>query len=129
MVKQIDEGQGLAGTLLNDTVFAYGLQEVMHDLQTTGEELSSLSSSLRSSLEGIDKGEGLVNTLMHDPGASEDLKQTLDNLNKGTAMFNENMEAMRHNFLFRKYFKKQEKQGESIDTASQKANAITKGTQ
>ena len=118
MVGQINEGQGLAGTLLKDTIFAQGLQQVMTDLQATGTELSTLSSSLRTSLEGIDQSDGLINTLMHDSSASYDLKQTLENLNHGTARFNENMEAMKHNFLFRKYFKKQEKQKKSIDTAT-----------
>jgi phospholipid/cholesterol/gamma-HCH transport system substrate-binding protein len=36
--------------------------------------------------------------------------QTLKNVEQGTARFNENMEAMKHNFLFRGYFRKQEKE-------------------
>ncbi len=33
----------------------------------------------------------------------------MDNLQKGTDGFNQNMEALKHNFLFRGYFKNQEK--------------------
>ena len=35
---------------------------------------------------------------------------SLDNIQKGTDGFNQNMEALKHNFLLRGYFKKQEKQ-------------------
>ncbi|HCW07282.1 MAG TPA: MCE family protein, partial [Cytophagales bacterium] len=32
---------------------------------------------------------------------------------QGTQRFNENMEALKHNFLFRGYFKKQEKEAKA----------------
>ncbi|MGI9543886.1 MAG: MlaD family protein [Cyclobacteriaceae bacterium] len=118
MMSQVNQGQGLAGTLLKDTVFAQSLHAIMGNLEITGKELNELSTNLRTSLEGIDQGDGLINTLVHDSSASNDLKHTLENLNKGTAKFNENMEAMKHNFLFRKYFKKQEKQKKSVDAAA-----------
>ena len=34
----------------------------------------------------------------------------MTNINEASAKLNENMEAMRHNFLFKGYFKKQEKE-------------------
>ncbi|MND09345.1 hypothetical protein D3C83_325920 [compost metagenome] len=38
------------------------------------------------------------------------LNASLDNIQKGTDAFNQNMEALKHHFLLRGYFKKQEKQ-------------------
>jgi phospholipid/cholesterol/gamma-HCH transport system substrate-binding protein len=38
------------------------------------------------------------------------MNRTLDNVEKGTAAFNENMVAMRQHFLFKGYFKKQDKE-------------------
>jgi phospholipid/cholesterol/gamma-HCH transport system substrate-binding protein len=43
---------------------------------------------------------------------AKDLKETISNLNKGTAKFDENMEALKHSFLTKKYFKEQEKEKE-----------------
>jgi phospholipid/cholesterol/gamma-HCH transport system substrate-binding protein len=47
---------------------------------------------------------------MKDSVMAERLRRTLEHVEEGTAAFNLNMEAMRHNFLFRGYFKKLEKQ-------------------
>jgi phospholipid/cholesterol/gamma-HCH transport system substrate-binding protein len=38
------------------------------------------------------------------------LHVSLDNIQTGTNGFNQNMEALKHNFLFKKYFRKLEKQ-------------------
>lgn len=40
----------------------------------------------------------------------EKVNATLDNIQQGTDGFNQNMEALKHNFLFRGYFKKLERQ-------------------
>jgi hypothetical protein len=49
--------------------------------------------------------------------------QTLDNRNEGTTRFNENMAALKHNFRFRRYFKKMEK-GEEKEKLSASANFV-----
>jgi phospholipid/cholesterol/gamma-HCH transport system substrate-binding protein len=46
---------------------------------------------------------------LNDTAVSGNIRRTLANVEKGSASFNENMEAMKHNFFFRGYFKKQEK--------------------
>ena len=60
-------------------------------------------------MEGINLEEGLLGVILKDSLSAENLQQTILNINTGTDLFNENMEAMRHHFLFRRYFKKQEK--------------------
>ena len=39
--------------------------------------------------------------------AAQDVREILQNLNVGSARLNENMEALKHNFLFRGYFRKE----------------------
>ena len=51
-----------------------------------------------------------VGVLLHDEETAGDIRQTIRNLETSTARFSENMEAIRHNFLFRRYFKKLEKE-------------------
>jgi|GEM_PF-6923562 len=41
--------------------------------------------------------------------SADRLRATIENAEKGTAAFVEDMEALKSNFLFRRYFKKQEK--------------------
>ena len=42
------------------------------------------------------------------------LNSSLDNIQKGTDGFNQSMEALKHNFLLRGYFRKQEKKKKMI---------------
>jgi phospholipid/cholesterol/gamma-HCH transport system substrate-binding protein len=46
---------------------------------------------------------------MHDEQAGNDLKGTLDNLNQGSLLLAEDLEAAKHNFLLRGFFRKQER--------------------
>ena len=52
---------------------------------------------------------GTVNTLLTDTTMSRQMRQSLTNVEQGTAGFNQSMEALKHNFLFYGYFRRQEK--------------------
>ena len=60
----------------------------------------------------INGGNGTLGRLIQDTTIAENLNQTIVNLKKGTKGLGENMEAAKHNFLFRGYFKKKEKAAE-----------------
>jgi phospholipid/cholesterol/gamma-HCH transport system substrate-binding protein len=60
----------------------------------------------------INNGKGTVNVLLKDSMLAARLNASLDNIQQGTDGFNQNMEALKHNFLFRGYFKKLERQKE-----------------
>ncbi|HZY80592.1 MAG TPA: ATP-binding cassette domain-containing protein [Cyclobacteriaceae bacterium] len=47
-----------------------------------------------------------IGVLLTDTTASKNLSQSIDNIEQGTGRFNENMEALKSNFLFRRYFRK-----------------------
>ncbi|MBS1643789.1 MAG: MCE family protein, partial [Bacteroidetes bacterium] len=57
----------------------------------------------------LNKKDNALGVLLNDPSVASDLKQTLQNLNQGTAKLDTNMEALQHNFLFRGFFKKKKK--------------------
>lgn len=57
-------------------------------------------------------GGGSVGLVLTDTLFRETLLRSAVNIEQGTAGFNENMEALKANFLFRKYFKKLEKKKE-----------------
>ncbi len=58
------------------------------------------------------EGEGAINYLSNDKEFVKELEETVKNINEGTDKFNQNMEALKHNFLTRGYFRKLEKQKE-----------------
>jgi phospholipid/cholesterol/gamma-HCH transport system substrate-binding protein len=50
-----------------------------------------------------------VGVLLHDQQSADNLRATMENLQSGTQKFDEDMEALQHNFLFRGFFRKKAK--------------------
>lgn len=120
VVAGVRAGEGSVGTLLRDTTFALELNQAVGKLRDVENQADRLAQNMDAlvkevdhtvkSLQGdINQGPGPANLLMKDSLAAARLQNTLGNLEQGTARFSENMEALKHNFLFRRYFKKQEK--------------------
>lgn len=116
IVTDVKNGKGSVGALLKDTSFAKNLNEAILKIKTVGEEADSITREINKLVAGISKdintGRGTVNALLKDSMMVIKLNLSLDNIQKGTDGFNQNMEALKHNFLFRGYFRKQEKQKE-----------------
>jgi phospholipid/cholesterol/gamma-HCH transport system substrate-binding protein len=114
IVRDVKDGKGSVGTLLRDTGIVYNLNTTLSQLQNVADEADKLAGDLDKVIKNIDHeiqyGKGPMNAILKDTAMVNKLNQTLDNVEKGTASFNENMEAAKHNFLFRGYFKKQEKE-------------------
>ena len=58
----------------------------------------------------IKDGKGVLNKVATDTILANQLMKTMKNIEEGTEKFNENMEALKHNFLTRGYFRKLERQ-------------------
>lgn len=108
------KGEGTLATLLTDTTLVVELEQAVRKIKSVETSAERLVNDLDAIAVSVDKdmnqGEGTVNALLKDSLMAERLRQTIDNVEKGTAAFNENMIAMRHNFLFKRYFKKLEKE-------------------
>ncbi|HEX5168515.1 MAG TPA: MlaD family protein [Cyclobacteriaceae bacterium] len=110
LIQRLKQGDGLAGTLITDSLLVQNLRSSLGDLQLASQNAVKVTSELSDMVNKIEEGEGTTGRLLSDTTWSAKLYETLVNIEEGTARFNENMEAMRHNFLFRGYFKKQEKE-------------------
>ena len=99
----------MASTILNDSVLSKRLKAAIANIQQVSEHTSQLTSNLNEMLKQVKKGQGAAGVILSDTATERKLKQTIFNLEQGTARFNEDMEAMKSNFLTRSYFKKQEK--------------------
>jgi phospholipid/cholesterol/gamma-HCH transport system substrate-binding protein len=114
MVADVKAGKGNAGILLRDSAMSLSLQETIKELEDVATNANRLATDLDKITRNIDRevqqGEGSVNLVLKDTALAGNISRTLVNVEKGTAAFNENMEAMKHNWLFRGYFKKQEKE-------------------
>lgn len=114
LVGDIRKGKGTAGALLADSSIAKDLDQTIRTIASAGnrtqqaaDELSTTISTIRHDLE---QGRGAANAILRDTGIVIKLNASLDNIQKGTNAFSQDMEALKHNFLLRGYFRKLEKQ-------------------
>ena len=109
VIRQIENGNGLAGYLLTDTTFANKFNFAIQGIQQSGENLSHVTEELTHIMRNIQQGEGTLGLVVSDTLFKQNLEVSLDKLKSGLDGFDQNMEALKHNFLFRGYFKKQNK--------------------
>jgi phospholipid/cholesterol/gamma-HCH transport system substrate-binding protein len=120
----MNSGQGVLSYLLNDTTFknqvahiTEGLDTlirqrtdpVLNNMEKASEEIAGASSQINDLIHQIDLNKGLLHKLLRDSIAEADMERALHNLDEGLLRFNETMEALQHNILVRKYFKRQKK--------------------
>jgi phospholipid/cholesterol/gamma-HCH transport system substrate-binding protein len=100
------EGQQLASREPVET------DAIMASLLVTAGNAEIISQQLAEIMTKINGGSGTLGKLIQDTTIAENLNQTIVNLKKSSKGLGENMEAAKHNFLFRGYFKKKEKAAE-----------------
>jgi phospholipid/cholesterol/gamma-HCH transport system substrate-binding protein len=114
MVSQIKQGKGTAGMLLTDTTIAHNLKDAANKIKSASDNANHITVQLNNMVNSLNNdlanGKGPLHTLLKDTTMAGNLSRTMDNLQKGTDGFNQNMEALKHNFLFRGYFKNLDKQ-------------------
>jgi phospholipid/cholesterol/gamma-HCH transport system substrate-binding protein len=110
----VKSGNGSLGMILNDTTLAGRLNEAIAKINKVGVEADVLAGELNQLAAGIrgdvNSGKGPVHALLKDSLLVRKISESLDNIEKGTDGFNQNMDAIKHSFLFRGYFRKLERE-------------------
>ncbi len=109
---KIGDGPGIISFLTEDTTTVWQLQQTMNNLQSASTVVTEITTDLQRLTEQVESGQGTAGLLISDTAFAEDIQQSVDEIQTGISLFNENMEALRHNFLLRRYFKKQAKKAE-----------------
>ncbi|NAS14451.1 MlaD family protein [Poritiphilus flavus] len=110
VIEQMGKGENVAGVLFADSLSTVKMKDVITNLEVSSRSMSSLVQRLDSAVVHLVAEDGVVNYLSRDTVLVGNLKRTMKNIEEGTASFNENMEALKHSFLTRRYFKKMEKE-------------------
>ncbi|MFN7945089.1 MAG: MlaD family protein [Blastocatellia bacterium] len=85
---------------------------VMQTARGAVENVDAMSANLRAVSAKINHGDGTIGALVNDRqvyqslnAATQDIKQTMAAARVGVVSFQENMEALKHNWFFRGFFK------------------------
>jgi phospholipid/cholesterol/gamma-HCH transport system substrate-binding protein len=113
VVEDIKEGKGSVGAVLKDTMYAQNLNDAILKIKSAGSKVDSIALEINEVVMDIKydvkNGKGPYSALLNDSAMVSKINISLDNIQKGTDGFNQNMEALKHNFLLRGYFKKLER--------------------
>lgn len=110
LAARVNAENNMAQVLLSDSLAGQQLKSMINNLEHSSQQMTTITRNLDSLVLGFVNGKGAVNYLATDTTLVNRLDTTMKNIEEGTAKFNENMEALKHNFLTRRYFKKQEKE-------------------
>ncbi|MES2762256.1 MAG: MlaD family protein [Bacteroidota bacterium] len=100
----------LANQLVTDTVVFNSLKGSVKQLNKITDTASVLVSNLNNATRNTKSPIGI---LLHDEETGANLKSTMKSLESGSKKLDEDLEAVQHSFLLRKYFKKKDKKDAS----------------
>lgn len=138
IMDKINKGEGTLGKLIYDSSIADDLSQTIANLKKTSNGLIGtdtmmaklnetagnaqiISKQLSETMHMINEGNGTLGRLIRDTVLAENLNQTLISLKRSSKGLDENMTAVKHNFLFKGYFNRKAK-----DAAEKKENEIEK---
>lgn len=114
------EGQALASAEPVET------DAIMASLKVTAGHAEVISDQLAEIMYQVNNGNGILSRLIRDSSMAGNLDETMLNLKKSSKGLNENMEAAKHNFLFKGYFNKLEKDKQKKLREAQEKKAAEK---
>ncbi len=118
IANNLDQKDNLLNLIASDTTITSEMTSVVTRLDEASRNLHQVTAELKEATSAItsEDAEGPLNALLYDSTITNDMKESIENIRESTILLNENLEAMRDHFLFRKYFKKQEKQQKQNST-------------
>ena len=109
-LEKYGEGLNKKGTLANqlvtDTVVFNSMKNSAIRLQHIADSTAVFITDLKTAAKNPNSPVGV---LLHDEKTGTHIKETIKNLESSSKKLDENLEALKHNFLLRGYFKKKEK--------------------
>jgi phospholipid/cholesterol/gamma-HCH transport system substrate-binding protein len=139
---KVNTGSGTLGRLIHDSIIAQNIDNTVANFKSSSKQLDKMMLSTKDDISGImtsfqvtagnaevstqqledimvklNTGTGTMSRLINDSTTSNDVDETILNLKNSSKSLDENMEALKHNFLFRGYFKKKarEKEAERLE--------------
>ena len=109
LIATLNNKDNLIG-VLKDTSVANKIKTIVVNLERSSNGINKVVTNLNATITNVREGKGALNYLSNDPKLVIKIDSTMTNINQASFRLNEDLEALKHNFLFRGYFKKLEKE-------------------
>jgi phospholipid/cholesterol/gamma-HCH transport system substrate-binding protein len=109
LVAEVNSGEGLVTKLIKDSTYAVTFNNALQNVAEVGVNAKAMSEDLKEVVSKFNDDDNAIGVLLADSTFAHKLRITLDNAQSASVKLDQNMEALRHNFLFRGYFRKQKK--------------------
>ncbi|WP_363317272.1 MlaD family protein [uncultured Lutibacter sp.] len=110
IVTSINFDQSIANLIVNDSIATNQFKSVITNLDSSSKKMDSVITNLNAFITMLQHSEGTLNYLVKDTILVKNIDETIFNIKESSVKLNEDLEALKHNFLFRGYFKKLERQ-------------------
>lgn len=97
--------------------------QIMASLKTSADNAAIITANLADISSRITNGKGALGKLLRDTTLSANISATMKNLKSSSQGLNENMEAAKHSFLLKGFFKKKDKEKKKKEEEAAKKRA------
>lgn len=109
IISKINYDESAAAVILSDTASANKIRQIFTNLEKSSDDINDVTKNLNSYLDEIKSSKGTLNLITQDEKLAREIDSTMISIKEASDKLNQNMEALKHNILFRGYFKKAEK--------------------
>lgn len=95
--------------LASDTVIYRSVKQTLAQLNNASNSVTKFTANLKTVSDKLNQKDNAVGVLLNDSETAASMKITLKNLESGSKKLDEDLEALQHNFLLRRFFKKKAK--------------------
>lgn len=104
--ERLQHSTGLVNELLSDTVIYERLRSAAQRFDEVSAKASMFADTLRVAGRGLNDPNSPAGVILHDGVIADQLQRTMKNLEVSSEELRRDLEAVRHNFLLRGFFKK-----------------------
>jgi phospholipid/cholesterol/gamma-HCH transport system substrate-binding protein len=124
LVYNMQHGNGLVPAIISDTTLKISFEQTIAHVKNFSGQAENMSLTLDSVITKMNNGDNAVGVILADTAFAHKLKRSMVNTEKATFKLDENMEALKHSFLTRSYFRKKAKQQKKAEEIIEKEKDV-----
>jgi phospholipid/cholesterol/gamma-HCH transport system substrate-binding protein len=98
--------KGIADNDTITTAMPVNMDDILLKLKVTGDNAAAITANMATIVGTVRSGKGTIGMLFMDTVLSQTFMETIINIKQGAGGFEQNMEAAKHNFFLKGFFKK-----------------------